>query len=52
MDAEKVDFDTGERVVSNANCHWDSRDKGAEFAFLVVSCSETYVPHLFVVGCQ
>lgn len=44
MNTEEIDFDTRERGVSNAECYGDSRDEGAEFAFVVMGCSETYVP--------
>lgn len=52
MNTEEIDFDSIESVVSNADCYGDSGNEGAEFPFVIVGCSETYVPGLLMVGCQ
>jgi len=52
VDAEEIDFDGREGVASDAKGDGDSWDEGTEFPFVIVCCSETDMPYLFVVGNQ
>lgn len=52
MDAQEIDFDGREGIISDANCDWDAGNKGAEFAFVVMRCAETNMPLFLIVGRQ
>jgi hypothetical protein len=52
VNAEEIYFYRGEGGISNAEGDGNSGDEGTEFSFVVVGCSETYMPCLFVVGGQ
>jgi hypothetical protein len=52
VNAEEINFNGRKGIVSNAEGNGDSRDESAEFTSFIMRCSETYVPRLFMVGCQ
>jgi len=44
VDAEKVNLNGTESVIADTECDRDARDEGKELAFLVMRCSDAYMP--------